>query len=70
LVVDFSGCGFLGSSGLAALVEARERSQATGVTLVLTGLNRVLTRALDATGLSGMFTVTPTLDDALTKLAV
>jgi anti-sigma B factor antagonist len=68
LVVDFSGCGFMSSSGLAILVEARQRAGRSGSALALVGLNRILTRALDATGLTQMFHIYPTIDDALAGL--
>jgi anti-sigma B factor antagonist len=68
LAVDFSGCGFMSSSGLAALVEARERADDTDTTLLLVGLNRILTRALQATGLIPLFRIHPSLDEALTQL--
>ena len=68
LVVDFTGCGFMSSAGLAILLEARQRADDTDTTLILTGVNRVLARALDATALTPLFVIQPTFEDALTRI--
>lgn len=68
LVVDLSGCEFLGSSGLAALVEAKHRADSTSTSLLLAGLNRVASRALEATGLESLFTTHTTVADAISSL--
>ena len=68
LVVDFAGCGFLGSSGLAALADARQQTEGTDVAFMLVGLTRTVARALQATGLISLFRVHPSLDEALTQL--
>ena len=59
LVVDFGGVSFVDSSGLSALVEARDL--VAGVTsLLLRGVDRSLRRLLELSGLIGEFDV---LDD-------
>lgn len=40
LLVDLGGCEFMGSSGLAALMAARDQASQTGTQLALTGLTR------------------------------
>lgn len=69
VVVDLSGCGFLGSSGLASLVEARERATVRGITLALAGLTPITARALEATALKPLFDTYPTVDDAVAALS-
>jgi anti-sigma B factor antagonist len=69
VVVDLSGCGFLGSSGLASLVEARERATERGLTLALAGLTPITARALEATALKPLFDTYPTVDDAVATLS-
>jgi anti-sigma B factor antagonist len=68
LVVDLSGCDFLGSSGLAVLVEARERAIETSTSFALAGLNRIASRALQATGIEGLFDIYPNAGDAVAAL--
>lgn len=69
VLVDLSGCEFMGSSGLAALISAREHATHTGTLLALAGLTRTVTRALQATNLEPLFTIYPTLSDAQTALS-
>jgi anti-sigma B factor antagonist len=68
LVLDLDGCTFMGSSGLAVLVAAREQSKATATPFVLAGPNRSVTRALQTTGLAPLFTTFPTAAAAVTSL--
>ncbi|GAA2802157.1 STAS domain-containing protein [Crossiella cryophila] len=65
LVIDLSGVSFLGSSGLAALVEAREAAQGKGTALRLVAGNRTVFRPLATTGLSTLFDLRETLEEAL-----
>lgn len=65
LVLDMTSVGFLGSSGLAALVAAREDAGNRGVTLRLVGSSHAVQRPLTATGLAELFDVYDNLDDAL-----
>ena len=64
LVIDLSGCEFMGSSGLAALVETHERGRRGGPQLALAGLTRNLTRAIGITGLDSLFAIYPTVEEA------
>lgn len=69
VVVDLAGCGFMGSSGLAALVEARDRATERSTTLALAGLTRTVARALEATALAPLFDTYPSADEAVAALA-
>jgi anti-sigma B factor antagonist len=68
LIVDMSGCEFLGSSGLAALVEGKQRADSASVSIVLAGPTRIASRALKATGLEPMFQIYPSTADAAAAL--
>lgn len=65
LVLDMSSVGFLGSSGLAALVAAREEAGNRGVRLRLVGSGHAVQRPLTATGLAELFDIYDDLDQAL-----
>jgi anti-sigma B factor antagonist len=65
VVLDLSEVSFLGSSGLAVLVEAREQAQRSQHELRLVCTTRIVLRALEATGLRELFVVAPDLDSAL-----
>lgn len=65
LVLNLSTVGFLGSSGLAALVAAREEAGNRGVTLRLVGSGHAVQRPLTATGLAELFDIYDNLDAAL-----
>lgn len=65
LVLDLTGLSFLGSSGLAVLVEALETSRAQGTSLRLVANSREVIRPLEATGLTELFATYPDLDTAL-----
>lgn len=65
LVLDLRDVGFLGSSGLAALVEARSEARRLGVTLRLVSAGHAVLRPLAATGLADQFDTYPDLDTAL-----
>lgn len=60
VVLDLSGVDFLGSSGLALLVEQREAATAREGALCLVAVPRAVARPLQITGLGGLF---PTYDD-------
>lgn len=60
LVLDLCAVGFLGSSGLAVLVEVRTEAQRRGVGLRLVANSRAVLRALTATGLIELFDVDST----------
>ena len=57
LVIDLSGVQFLGSAGLAVLVETQKSSRAREVGLSLIATTRAVTRPLEVTGLIDLFTI-------------
>ncbi len=65
VVVDLSDVEFLGSSGLAVLVEARDHVQRNGHRLRLVCGSRIVLRALEATGLSSLFEIADDVPAAL-----
>ena len=65
LVVDLSDVTFLGSAGLAALVEAKEMADRRGGQLLVVPGSRIAQRALEATGLLGLFTTAGDVPEAL-----
>lgn len=68
LVIDLSGCEFLGSTGLAALVEVQHRAELTATALALAGITRIIARTLYATGLDQLFKTYPSVADAVEAL--
>ena len=56
---------FLGTSGLAVLIEVREAAHAAGVELRLACTARRVLRPLTIAGLVPLFDIHPTLDEAL-----
>lgn len=69
LILDLSELAFCDSSGITALLHAYDRAASAGVTPVIAGLAENVSRLFDLTGLSQVFTVYPTADDAATALA-
>jgi anti-sigma B factor antagonist len=67
LVLDLRGVGFLGSSGLAALVTARDKAGDHGVLLRLVSADHAVLRPLTATGLTELFSIYPDLETALKR---
>jgi len=65
LVVDLSDVTFLGSAGLAALVEAKDAADKNGRRLLVVPGSRIARRALEATGLLSLFTVAEDVPEAL-----
>ena len=65
LVIDLSDVTFLGSAGLAALVGAKDASDAFRHTLWLVCGSRIVVRALEATGLLTLFNVADDVPQAL-----
>ena len=57
LVIDLSGVQFLGSAGLAVLVETQKSAKAKDVGLTLIATTRAVTRPLEVTGLIDLFTI-------------
>jgi anti-sigma B factor antagonist len=64
LVIDLSGVTFLGSAGLAVLVEAAQQSKTRGVALRVVATDRAVTRPLEATGLGEVFSLHQTVESA------
>ncbi len=65
LLVDLDGVEFLGTSGLAALVEARSSAEDRGVELWLVCTNRQVLRPLEIAGLTALFRIADTAGEAL-----
>jgi anti-sigma B factor antagonist len=65
LVIDLSEVSFLGSAGLAALVEAKDAADRHGGQLLVVPGSRIARRALEATGLLSLFTVADDVPEAL-----
>lgn len=65
LVLDLSGVSFLGSAGLAVLVEASQHSKRRGGDFRVVAVERAVTRPLAATGLGEVFSVYESVDQAL-----
>jgi anti-sigma B factor antagonist len=65
VVLDLTGVTFLGSAGLAVLVAAKDGVERRGQTLRLVCGSRIVTRALEATGLLALFDVADGVPDAL-----
>lgn len=67
LVLDMRGVGFLGSSGLAALVTARDEAGARSIGLRLVSADHAVLRPLTATGLAELFDIYSDLETALER---
>ena len=60
LKIDMSGVTFMDSSGLRILVEAQQRAEAGGATLLLRSPSRQIIRLLDLAGLTENFEIEAT----------
>jgi anti-sigma B factor antagonist len=65
VVLDLDGVTFLGTSGLAVLIEVREAAHAAGVELRLACTARRVLRPLTIAGLIPLFDIHDTIDQAL-----
>ncbi|MEU4742999.1 STAS domain-containing protein [Actinosynnema sp. NPDC023658] len=65
LVLDMSGVSFLGSAGLAVLVEASQQAQRRGAEFRVVAVERAVTRPLAATGLGEVFSIFESVEQAL-----
>lgn len=65
VVLALDGVTFLGTSGLAALIEAREAAHTTGIELRLVCTARRVLRPLTIAGLLPLFDIHDTLEKAL-----
>lgn len=68
LVLDMSGLSFLGSSGLAVLVETLEECRAQEIGLRLVCSSREVLRPMEATGLTELFEIHPDLEAATASI--
>jgi len=69
LIVDMSGCEFLGSSGMSALLEGKQRADSMAIPIVLASMKRIAARALQVTGLEPMFPTYPSAAAAVSALS-
>lgn len=67
VVLDLDGVTFLGTSGLAVLIEVREAAHAAGVELRLACTARRVLRPLSIAGLVPLFDIHDTVDQALAE---
>ncbi|HEX2130357.1 MAG TPA: anti-sigma factor antagonist [Actinophytocola sp.] len=65
LVVDLSGLSFIGSAGLALLVDLNNQCVERGVLLALVATGTVVPRAIQVTALDQVFSVHSSVDEAL-----
>jgi anti-sigma B factor antagonist len=65
LVVDLSGLTFIGSAGLALLVDLNNQCVERGVLLALVATGSVVPRAIQVTALDQVFSVHASVDEAL-----
>ncbi|MFB9903277.1 STAS domain-containing protein [Allokutzneria oryzae] len=65
VVLDLSRVSFLGSSGLAALVDCQHFAEDHGVGFCLVSANRSVQRPLTVTGLGDVFSTFPSVSEAL-----
>ena len=65
VIVDLQGAKHIDSSGIASLVEGWHEAKKRNARFILSGLNESARRMLDLTRLSGVFEITPTVDEAL-----
>jgi anti-sigma B factor antagonist len=64
IVVDLSGTTFIDSSSLGVLIGAHRRLKLRGGSLVVVCDNDAIVKTFRITGLDGVFTLVPSLDDA------
>ena len=65
LVVDLSATTFIDSSSLGVLIGAHRRLKLRGGTLVVVCDNEAIAKTFNITGLDGVFTIAPSVDEAL-----
>jgi anti-sigma B factor antagonist len=70
LVVDLSATVFIDSSSLGVLIGAHRRLKGSGGTLTVVCENEAIVKTFRITGLDGVFTLVPSLADALDGDAV
>jgi len=70
VVVDLSGTTFIDSSSLGVLIGAHRRLKQRNGSVVVVCDNEAIVKTFKITGLDGVFTLVPSLDDALDGDAV
>src|ERR687889_407651 len=65
LVVDLPETTFIDSSSLGVLIGAHRRLKLRGGALLVVCENEAITKTFKITGLDGVFTLAPTIDEAL-----
>ncbi|EHR60224.1 anti-anti-sigma factor [Saccharomonospora cyanea NA-134] len=70
LVVDLNEVTFLGSAGLALLLDTQDAAARKGVPLRVVATQRVVRRPIEAVGLAEALPLHPTVESALTELPV
>lgn len=68
LIVDLTACEFLGSSGLAALVEVDGLARRDGIAFAVVGCNQTVLRTITVTGLNTLLNIYPSAEDATATL--
>jgi anti-anti-sigma factor len=61
VIIDLTGVSFCDATGLALLVGARRRARLSGLTVVLAGPGRTVSKLLRITGLDRAFTIYPSV---------
>jgi anti-sigma B factor antagonist len=69
VVVDFTNTSFIDSTALGVLVGGVKRLRPNGGRLSIVSSDRNITKIFEITGLDRVFTIYPTRDEALEKLA-
>ena len=70
LIVDLTGTTFIDSSSLGVLIGAHRRLRRLNGSLVIVVSGEAILKTFRITGLDGVFTIVPTLDEALNGDAV
>jgi anti-sigma B factor antagonist len=70
LIVDLNGTTFIDSSSLGVLIGAHRRLRRLNGTLVIVCSGDAILKTFRITGLDGVFTIVPTLDEAFNGDAV
>ena len=65
VVIDLTNTTFIDSSSLGVLIGAHRRLKLRGGSLAIVCSNEAIVKTFRVTGLDGVFTLVPTIDDAL-----
>ena len=69
VVLDFSKLEYISSAGLRVLMLAARQAKAAGGTIVISGLQPLVAEIFQISRFTMVFTITPTLRDALAKVS-